>query len=108
MISLPNIAIPYGAYWCSPFAKWQGALSHLHSVEFAATTARRALARRKIEPGVFDYSGLGMTVPQKGSFYGVPWLMGRIGTPHVGGPTISQACATGVRSLFAAACEVDR
>src|ERR1700756_2570357 len=63
MSSLQNAAIPYVAYWCSPFAKWQGALSHLHSVEFAATTARRALARRKIEPGVFDYSVLGMTVP---------------------------------------------
>ena len=28
--------IPYGAYWSTPFAKWQGSLSHLHSVKFAA------------------------------------------------------------------------
>jgi acetyl-CoA acetyltransferase len=106
MISLPNIAIPYGAYWSSPFAKWQGALSHLHSVEFAAATAKRALALRHIDPSVFDFGVLGLTIPQKGSFYGLPWLMGQIGAAHVGGPTINQACATGLRSIFAGASEV--
>jgi acetyl-CoA acetyltransferase len=106
MISLPNIAIPYGAYWSSPFAKWQGALSHLHSVEFAAATAKRALALRHIDPNVFDFGVLGLTIPQKGAFYGLPWLMGRIGAAHVGGPTINQACATGLRSVFAGASEV--
>ena len=24
--------IPYGAYWSTPFAKWQGSLAHLHSL----------------------------------------------------------------------------
>ena len=34
---MPFIAqIPYGAYWSTPFAKWQGTLSHLHSIEFGA------------------------------------------------------------------------
>jgi acetyl-CoA acetyltransferase family protein len=106
MISLPDIAIPYGAYWSSPFAKWQGALSHLHSVEFAAATAKRALMLRRIDPTVIDFGVLGLTVPQKGAFYGLPWLMSRIGAGQVGGPTINQACATGLRSLFAGASEV--
>ncbi len=106
MNSLRNVAIPYGAYWSSPFAKWQGALSHLHSVEFAAVTAKRALALRRIDPNVIDFGVLGLTIPQKGAFYGLPWLMGQIGAGHVAGPTINQACATGVRSLFAAASEV--
>ena len=98
--------IPYGAYWSTPFARWQGALAHLHSVEFAAFVARRELARRGIEPSAFDHGVLGTSVPQRHAFYGVPWLMGLVGAPAVGGPTVMQACATGVRSLLAAAQEV--
>jgi len=101
-----EIAIPYGAYWSTPFARWQGALAHLHSLEFAAFVARRELARRAIDAAVFDHAVLGFSVPQKHSFYGVPWLMGLLGAPTVGGPTVMQACATGVRSLLAAAQEV--
>ena len=98
--------IPYGAYWSTPFARWQGALAHLHSVEFAAFVARRELARRGIDPSAFDHGVLGTSVPQRHAFYGVPWLMGLVGAPAVGGPTVMQACATGVRSLLAAAQEV--
>ena len=55
----------------------------------------------------FDYGVLGMTVPQQHSFYGLPWLTGMIGASHVGGPTISQACATSARCLQAATQEID-
>jgi len=101
-----DIAIPYGAYWSTPFARWQGSLAHLHSLQFAAHVARRALAQRGIDPAVFDHGVLGMSVPQRGSFYGLPWLMGEIGAPAVAGPTVSQACATGVRVLQSAAAEI--
>ena len=40
--------IPYGAYWSTPFAKWQGSFSNLHSVRFAAHVTRNELARRGI------------------------------------------------------------
>ncbi|MGH7073674.1 MAG: thiolase family protein [Stellaceae bacterium] len=103
---MQETAIPYGAYWSTPFAKWQGSLSHLHSLLFAAYVARKALARRGIDPSVFDHGVLGTTVPQLGTFYGLPWLMGEIGAPHVAGPSVAQACATGVRSLAAAVAEV--
>ena len=99
--------IPYGAYWSTPFAKWQGSLSGLHCVELGAHVARYELARRNIDPTVFDFGVLGMTVPQKASFYGLPWLMGMIGAPGVHGPTVNQACATGVRSLMMAAQEIE-
>ena len=39
--------IPYGIYWSTPFARWQGAFATLHSLEFAAYTLRRELERRK-------------------------------------------------------------
>ena len=99
--------IPYGAYWSTPFARWQGSFANLHSVEFAAHVAKRELARRKIEASAFDYAVLGISVPQKQSFYGAPWLAGLIGADKVGGPTLMQACATGVRTLLAAAQEIE-
>ena len=101
------VNIPYRAYWSTPFAKWQGSLAHLHSIRFAAHVARHALAKRGIDPAVFDYGVLGLTVPQPACFYGLPWLMTQLGAPQVGGPTISQACATGARSLAACCAEID-
>jgi len=99
--------IPYGAYWSTPFARWQGSLAHLHSIEFAAHVAQRELARRRIDASRFDYGVLGFSVPQAHSFYGMPWLMGLAGASQSGGPTLMQACATGVRTLLAAAQEIE-
>ena len=103
---MTDIAIPYGAYWSTPFARWQGALAHLHSVRFAAHVATHAMSRRRLPVEAFDYGVLGITVPQRASFYGLPWLAGMIGAPSLAGPTISQACATGARVLRAAASEI--
>jgi acetyl-CoA acetyltransferase len=99
--------IPYGAYWSTPFAKWQGSFANLHSIEFAAHVAKAELARRDISPATFDFGVLGTTVPQKSAFYGLPWFLGLIGAGKVGGPTINQACATGVRCLLAAVQELE-
>lgn len=99
--------IPYGAYWSTPFARWQGSFANLHSLEFAAYVARKELGKRNIDPALFDYGVLGMSVPQKYSFYGAPWVMGMIGASQAGGPTLMQACATGVRTLLAATQEIE-
>jgi len=99
--------IPYGAYWSTPFARWQGSFANLHSIEFAAHVARQELARRRIDPRTFDYGVLGLSVPQKHSFYGLPWLAGLVGAKQAGGPTLMQACATGVRTLLAATQEIE-
>jgi acetyl-CoA acetyltransferase len=98
--------IPYGGYWATPFARWQGALAHLHALTFAAWVAKRELARRNVAPNVFDYGVLGLSIPQQGCFYGLPWLTGLIGAEHVGGPSINQACATSARCLAAARDEL--
>ncbi|MCC7325765.1 MAG: thiolase family protein [Burkholderiales bacterium] len=99
--------IPYGAYWSTPFTRWQGSLAHLHSIEFAAHVARSELARRDIAPEIIDYGVLGLSVPQPHAFYGMPWLAGMAGAGRVAGPTIMQACATGARVLLAAAQEIE-
>lgn len=99
--------IPYGAYWSTPFARWQGAYANLHSMEFAAHVAKREMAKRNIPAKAIEHGVLGISVPQKHSFFGLPWIAGLSGLGHLAGPTIMQACATGVRTLLSAAQEVD-
>jgi acetyl-CoA C-acetyltransferase len=53
-----NVAIPAGMAWSSPFVKWQGSLSELHSIDLAADVTGRALAERNIKPGQIDGAGL--------------------------------------------------
>ncbi len=104
---LEKAYIPYDAYWSTPFCRWQGSFAHLHSMEFAAKICRDALRTRGISPKIFDELVLGMTIPQKSSFYGAPWVAGMIGTSGVTGPTISQACATSAKCVAFAAEELE-
>lgn len=98
--------IPYGAYWSTPFVRWQGAFSHLHSIEFSAHVARDALSGRKINPAQIDFCAYGMTVIQPNCFYATPWFTAMIGAERLPGPTLNQACATGQRLLSAALGEI--
>jgi acetyl-CoA acetyltransferase len=102
-----RVYIPYGGYWSTPFARWQGSFANLNAIPFAADVTRRALDERKISPAVFDALFLGTTVPQKHSFYGAPWLAGLIGAVGITGPIIGQACATGARVVASASFEVE-
>jgi len=102
-VRIDDVAIPAGFAWSSPFAKWQGSLSEVHSLDLAAAVTTRALADRALDPAVLDGLVLGWTIPQPEAFYGAPTLAGRIGAPTLTGPMVSQACATGVAALAAAA-----
>lgn len=106
-MSFQNTYIPYGAYWSTPFVKWQGNFSSLHPLTFAAEATRRALRERQLEPQAFDALFLGTTVPAKSSFYGAPWVAALIGAEGITGPTLSQACATSARVIASAAAEVE-
>jgi acetyl-CoA acetyltransferase family protein len=103
-----NAYVPYGTYWSTPFAKWQGSLGHLHSMKLAANVARDTLAAKKFPVETIDLGILGITIPQPSSFFGLPWVTGMIGIPDVAGPTVSQACATGARVLQMAADEIEQ
>jgi acetyl-CoA acetyltransferase len=102
-----NAYIPYGAYWSTPFCKWQGSFANLHPITLAADVATQAMEQRELEPTAFDSLYLGLTVPSAGSFYGAPWLAGLIGAEGLTGPMISQACATSARVIGSAAMEVE-
>jgi acetyl-CoA acetyltransferase family protein len=99
--------IPYGVYWSTPFARWQGSFSGLNAIQFAAHVLKLELKKRRIPGDAIEHGVLGFTVPQEHSFYGMPWLAGMAGLPHLTGPTVMQACATGVRALLTAARDVD-
>ncbi|MBJ7604094.1 MAG: thiolase family protein [Candidatus Dormibacteraeota bacterium] len=99
--------IPYGGYWSTPFARWQGSLAQQHPIQLAAAITRSALAERGIDAKDFQALFLGTTVPSPQSFYGAPWLAGLIGNPDISGPTVMQACATSARIIADAAVEVD-
>jgi acetyl-CoA acetyltransferase family protein len=98
--------VPYGGYWSTPFDRWQGALAHLHSVRFAAHVAKEELRRRDIAPDSFDVGILGVTIPQKNAFFGMPWVAAMIGADGLTGPTVNQACATSARCLAQARQEI--
>lgn len=105
-MSFDRVEIPYGAYWSTPFAKWQGSLQHLHAMKFAAWVAKNELARRNIDPTTFDTGVFGLTNNQYQSFYGAPWPLHEIGATHTPGHMITQVCATGARVVFAGASEI--
>ncbi len=102
-----NVFIPEGCYWSSPFVRWQGSFSHLNSIPFAAEITTRALEKCNVSSSEFSSIHLGITVPQKHSFYGQTWLSGLIGAPNITGPMVAQACATSARVLAGGASEVD-
>ena len=105
---MSNAYVPYGTYWSTPFAKWQGSLGHLHSMKLAANVARDTLAATNFPMDTIDLGILGITIPQPSSFFGLPWLTGMIGIPDVPGPTVSQACATSARVLQMATDEIEQ
>jgi len=100
-------AIPIDLVWSSPFARWQGPLASITSIDLAADVTTRALAWRKVDPESLTEIIFGWTVPQPGIFYGAPTVAARIGAPGITGPMISQACATSVASLAVAAASVE-
>jgi acetyl-CoA acetyltransferase family protein len=102
-----HACIPLGAAWSSPFARWQGALSEISSLDLAVLATRRALADRGIPAEEITQIVLGWTVPQEAAFYGAPTVAAKIGAPGVTGPMVAQACATSVAAIALAALTVE-
>src|SRR5512132_4085739 len=92
--------IPYGAYYSSPFVRWQGSLANVHSLPLGAATAKRWLATKGWDPCMIDYVNFGSTVPQPRVFYGGPWVAALTGCDQVPGVWISQACSTSTTCVY--------
>ncbi len=104
---LTKAFIPYKGYYSSPFARWQGTLANENSIVLGSETAKRWLKERQIDPGIFDYLILGVTVGQPKLFYGGPWASALIGAEGIPGLLITQACSTSTTGIFQAAMGVE-
>jgi acetyl-CoA acetyltransferase family protein len=102
-----NACIPLGYAWSSPFARWQGPLADLSSLDLAVAVTGRALAERGLPATEVSQLVLGWTIPQPEIFYGAPTVAARLGAEGVTGPMIGQACATSVACVQAAAAAVE-
>jgi acetyl-CoA C-acetyltransferase len=99
--------IPYKGYYSSPFSKWQGSFANEHSIVLGSKTAKTWLASKGINPDIFDYLILGVTVGQPHIFYGGPWTSALIGAQKIPGMMVSQACSTSTTAVFQAAMGVE-
>jgi acetyl-CoA acetyltransferase family protein len=105
-MQIDDASIPLGLAWSSPFARWQGPLADLSSLELGAAVTTSALERGGLEPERITRVVVGSTVPQRDAFFGTPQLANRIGARGASGPLIAQACATSVACLQDAALHV--
>ncbi len=101
-----NVAFPVRHIWSSPFARWQGTISEISSLDTGVAVTTRALADRGIDTAELKGIVHGWTNPMPEIFYGAPTIAARIGAPHISGPMVVQACATSVASIQAAAGQV--
>lgn len=99
--------IPVGYAWATPFAKWQGPLAELNSIDMAVDVTGRALSERGLPAEEITEWALGMTIPQPTAFYGVTLLSRRLGAGAHGGPWIARACATSAAVLEHSATQVE-
>ena len=104
---LSKAFIPYGGYYSTPFARWQGTLANENAITLGADTSARWLAEKKWDPKIFDYLILGITVGQPKMFYGGPWASALIGAVDTPGLLISQACSTGTTGVYQAAVGIE-
>jgi acetyl-CoA acyltransferase len=99
--------IPHKGYWSSPFSRWQMSFQNEHPIKLAAATATKFFEAKDYGPEVLDGCVFGMTIGAPSWFYGNPWFCALMGNPSIGGPTISQACATSATAIFTAASGVE-
>ncbi len=104
---LKKAFIPYGGYYSTPFCRWQGSLANENSIVLAAETSKRWLESKDLNPGIFDYLYLGVTISQIHQFYAAPWAASLMGAEGIPGVTLAQACTTGTTCLYQAAVGVE-
>lgn len=102
----PDVAIPYGPNWSSPFGNWHGSvLKEVCIAQFAAGAMNRSLGLRGIPINYLQYLITGSTVPWLHKFWNSPYLSSLFEHP-VPGRHMEQACATGLQTIFSAADEI--
>lgn len=101
-----NAYIPYGGYFSTPFAKWQGSLQNENSIVLAGKTSQRWFEAQEYDPSFIEYLFFGSTVIQKGGFYSAPYAAHEMGL-NIPGQAVNQACATSTTTVYNAGLAVE-
>ena len=104
---LTKAYLPYRAYYCTPFVRWQGSLAGENALVLGGNTSKRFFQSKGWDGKIFDYVILGSTVYQKQWFFGGPWMAALIGATDSPGVLVSQACSTATFSLYQAAIGIE-
>ena len=104
---LTKAFIPYGGYYSTPFARWQGSLANENAIKLGSATSKRWLESKGWTPDQFDYLFLGITIGQHYVFYGSTWAAAMMGATGIPGVTVMQACSTSTTCVFQAAMGVE-
>lgn len=104
---LTKAFIPYGGYYSTPFARWQGSLAQENSIVLGANTSRRFFEKKGWDPTEVQYVLVGSTVYQKQWFYAGPWAAAMMGALDAPGVLINQACSTSTLALFQAGMGIE-
>ncbi len=104
---LSKAFIPYGGYYSTPFARWQGSMANANAITLGADTTKRWLASKAWDPKHIEYLILGITIGQPKVFYGGPWAAALIGATDIPGVVLSQACSTSTTGIYQAAMGVE-
>jgi acetyl-CoA acetyltransferase len=104
---LTKAYIPYKGYYSTPFSRWQGSMANEHAIVLGGATSKRWLAEKNLDPGMFDFLLLGMTISQPQWFYGSSWAAHAMGASDISGMTISQACTTSTTCIYQAGVGIE-
>jgi len=110
MSSFTKAYIPYGGYYSTPFARWQGSMQYDNAVSLGATTARRwFLEKRNIDPTITDYLFFGATVAQNHWFCSHNWASAILtdDKKFVPGLFVNQACSTSTTIVYLSAKDIE-
>ena len=104
---LTKAYIPYGGYYSTPFARWQGTLANENAIVLGAGTSRRFFESKGWNPRMLDYVLVGSTVYQKQWFYSGPWAAAMMGAADTPGVLVSQACSTPTTTIYQAGMGIE-
>lgn len=106
---LTKAFIPFKGYYSTPFTRWQGIMANENSIKLGATTANRWITEKNIDPTIFDYMYLGITIAQHHLFYSHTWAAAMLvnGAKDLPALMVNQACTTSTTCVHLAALNIE-
>jgi len=96
-----------GTYYSSPFCRYGGSFKSHNAIELAAQTTKEWADYTSLDVQKFDYVIYGNSVHQDHGFWAGPWSAALLGAEKTPGVMMSQACTTGLFSLFQSATMIE-